>query len=324
MRIGLYNESLRGIWDEFVLSSKNGTFLFLRDYMGYHSDRFVDYSLIIWGERGRPLALLPANRSGDGVISHGGLTYGGFVTDSAMKTPKMLELFEETASYLKEHSVRRLVYKTIPHIYHKAPSEEDRYALFLCGARVKRRAVLAVVDETQKITFQKRRLRGVETALKNNLSVRQSEDYESYWRLLTAHIIERYKTMPVHTLDEILLLRSRFPANIKLFVCSNVGGILAGVVVYESDKVAHVQYIASSEEGRALGALDLVFSHLIDDVYGCKPFFDFSTSDENNGFYLNRGLIDQKEGFGARAIVHDHYEIDLTSWETGRLLRVMG
>jgi hypothetical protein len=129
--------------------------------------------------------------------------------------------------------------------------------------------------------------------------VRRSNDYESYWGLLTAHILQRYKTTPVHNLEEITLLRSRFPGNIKLFVCSKVSGdIAAGVVVYESDRVAHVQYVASSDEGRATGALDLLFWHLIHDVYSDKPFFDFSTSDENKRTHRPEGRI-RREGHRA-------------------------
>ena len=37
----------------------------------------------------------------------------------------------------------------------------------------------------------------------------------------------------------------------------------------------------------------------------------------------NEGLIDFKEGFGARAVVHDHYTIDLAGWDPGRLRRAL-
>lgn len=40
-------------------------------------------------------------------------------------------------------------------------------------------------------------------------------------------------------------------------------------------------------------------------------YFDFGISNENNGRFLNRGLIAQKEGFGARTIVHDFYELSI-------------
>lgn len=49
------------LWNEFVRNSKNGTFLFCRDYMDYHADRFEDFSAIV-ESNGRPLALFPASR----------------------------------------------------------------------------------------------------------------------------------------------------------------------------------------------------------------------------------------------------------------------
>ena len=65
-------------WNAFVAQSKNGTFLFDRRYMDYHSDRFEDYSLMFYRED-RLYALMPANRCGDVFQSHAGLTYGGVV-----------------------------------------------------------------------------------------------------------------------------------------------------------------------------------------------------------------------------------------------------
>ena len=64
MKIQCYEDSQKQVWDEFVGGSKNGTFLFFRDYMDYHRDRFEDHSLLIWEDNGRLIALLPANREG--------------------------------------------------------------------------------------------------------------------------------------------------------------------------------------------------------------------------------------------------------------------
>ena len=323
MRIEAYDDTQKPVWDEFVSRSKNGTFLFLRGYLDYHRDRFEDHSLLIRDDKERLIALLPANREGEALASHGGLTYGGFVTDGRMKTPLMLEVFEHTLAYLKENAFTRLVYKSVPYIYHKTPAEEDRYALFLCQAQCVRRGVLTVVSTSHRLPFQKRRVRGIRKALRNGLVTQESHDFEAYWSILTEVLLARYNTTPVHSLLEIELLRSRFPENIRLFACYHGEEILAGVVIYESERVAHVQYIASNEQGRALGALDLVFDFLLTKVYAHKPYFDFGTSDEDNGHYLNKGLIDQKEGFGARAITHDHYEIPLWEWEPGWLQTVM-
>ena len=35
-------------WNRFVAASKNGTFLFERQFMDYHADRFTDCSLMFY------------------------------------------------------------------------------------------------------------------------------------------------------------------------------------------------------------------------------------------------------------------------------------
>ena len=78
-------------WNELVAQSRNGTFLFDRRYMDYHSDRFADHSLL-FSERGKTVALLPANRCGDTLHSHQGLTYGGLVMSQGVTTAKACEM----------------------------------------------------------------------------------------------------------------------------------------------------------------------------------------------------------------------------------------
>ena len=101
VRIEVYSPSRRESWDAFVRRSKNGTFLFFRDYMEYHGDRLVDHSLLLWDDKAELIALLPANRRGADLESHAGLTYGGFVTDERMKVPRMLEVFRRTLEFLR-------------------------------------------------------------------------------------------------------------------------------------------------------------------------------------------------------------------------------
>jgi hypothetical protein len=319
MRVERYDEAAGPAWDDFVRKSKNGTFLFLRGYMEYHRDRFTDHSLIIRDEEGAIVALLPANAADDVLSSHSGLTYGGFVTDDQMKLPKMLEAFEVTLRSLKEHGFRRVVYKSIPHIYHRAAAEEDAYVLFLAEARLLRRGALAVAARDQPVPMQERRRRGARKAQKNDVTVRQTQDLAAYWEILTERLLEAYGTNPVHSLAEMQLLQGRFPDHIKLFAAYRHEEMLGGVLIYESENVAHAQYIAANQQSRGLGALDLVFEELLTVHYRTKKYFDFGTSDEAEGRKLNRGLIDQKEGYGARVVVQDHYDIDLAAWTPGSL-----
>ena len=67
--------------------------------------------------------------------------------------------------------------------------------------------------------------------------------------------------------------------------------------------------MASSEYGKRNDALSLLLRYLIDDVNSARTYFDFGVSPEDGGAFLNEGLIFQKEGFGARSIVYDTYEM---------------
>jgi len=310
MDIVKYSKEKKDKWNEFLYNSKNGLFLFDRDYMEYHSDRFIDFSLMIY-DGDELVALLPANIEEKALVSHGGLTFGGFITNSKMTVPKMLRIFDEAINYLKTKSIDRIIYKCIPYIYHSIPSEEDRYALFRKGARLIRRDVTSTVYLSEKLGFQKIRRRRIKKAVSANLEIKRVDDFKSYWNILEANLAKRHNTKPVHSLEEIEYLHSKFPDNIKLFASYQDDTMLAGVVVYESKNVAHAQYIASSEDGREIGALDIVFAYLINEYYRDKKYFDFGISTENNGLYLNEGLIFFKEGFGARAVVHDFYEVNI-------------
>lgn len=321
MRVARYTPEHRAAWDSFVQRSKNGTFLFLRDYMEYHSDRFHDFSLMIWDASDRLTAILPAHIEPGCVTSHGGLTYGGFVCDTSMTMPNMMLVFDSVLTFLRSESVDTFLYKTIPHIYHRFPAEEDLYALFLCNGRLIRSGVIAAVDYRARLPFQERRTRGIKKALKAGVEAVGTEDFESFWALLTKLLRERYDTHPVHTLEEITKLHRLHPDNIKLFGAYQNGDLIAGVVVYESVRVARAQYIAANDRGREVSALDLLFDFLVNNIYKDKAYFDLGTSDEDEGRILNKSLIEYKEGFGARAIAHNHYILDLTHWEPGLLKR---
>ena len=85
IEIHRYTAAYHRDWNDFVSESSNGTFLFLREYMEYHADRFTDYSLLVY-DGNKLLALLPANRSGDVLYSHAGLTYGGLIVTTRNTT----------------------------------------------------------------------------------------------------------------------------------------------------------------------------------------------------------------------------------------------
>lgn len=300
-----------GAWDSFVEGARNGTFLHRRGYMDYHSDRFQDCSLMVRDDAGRLVALFPADLTGTLVRSHGGLTYGALVIDDAMTMCRMLEVMEVVTRHLRHAGAERLLYKTVPSIYHRQPADEDLYALYRAGARLVRRDVLTVLERSNRGQVQERRARSIRKAQRQGVVVRESTDYRQFWQILQENLAARHGVPPVHSVEEMEMLASRFPAGIRLHAAYRDDRMLAGALLYVSANVSHVQYNAASPDGRRCGALDLVLETLIaSDSYGTR-YFDFGASTEDHGRILNAGLVGYKEGFGARTIVHDAYELDL-------------
>lgn len=298
-------------WNQFVAASKNGTFLFDRRYMDYHSDRFEDFSLMFYRD-GRLYALLPANRKGDTLQSHAGLTYGGLVMDEHTTAAATVELFCELNDYLRKEGFRHVHYKCIPWIYHQLPAEEDLYAIArTCNARLQERDLGTVIIQRNIMRWERVRRRALKRALQAGITVSRSNDLEGFWRVLCDNLATKYDSKPVHTLQEIELLASRFPDNIVLYVATQENTILAGMVLYISSQVARAQYSSATPEGKQLGAIDIIYDRVINHDYSHLPYFEFGTSALGKTNVINESLVFQKEGFGGRGMCFDHYEWSL-------------
>lgn len=308
-----YDPTLRREWDESVCRSRQGTFLFLRNYMDYEADRFTDHSLLCY-HKGRLKALLPAIEKDGTLVSHGGLTYGGFLTNDEVGADDMLALFNSLIAYLLcQTSLRRIVYRPIPYIYSRYPADEDLYALWRMGFSLTERRISSVLPLGAPLPLSQLRSRGARKAQKNSLSVVSDSRFDLFWPILEETLRSRHGVDPVHSLDEMQMLANRFPRNIRLYrVRCNDGTTLGGTVLYVDRCVTHAQYIAASTEGRQCGALDLLFCDLIHHTsWGDVRWFDFGNSVEQGGRVLNSGLIFQKEGFGGRAVMYDTYELTI-------------
>jgi len=298
-------------WDSFVAESKNGTFLLSRPYMDYHADRFSDCSLMFRLD-GRLYALLPACRQGDSIVSHGGLTYGGLIINHHATAERVAVLFDELNSYLSRCGIGEVIYKAIPHIYHRIPAEEDLYALFkVCHAELLSRDIASAIRLRSPLRWRKDRRYRLKKAYEAGITVEQSGDIDGFYRILDGNLSATYGVHPVHSLPEIKLLMSRFPRNIALYAASLDGRMLAGTILYLTPCCAHAQYISASPEGKALSAVDAIYDVLLHTELSSYRYFDFGKSTEQGGRYLNASLIQQKEGFGARAVCYDTYRWDI-------------
>ncbi len=279
--------------------------------MEYHKDRFVDASLLVFkGEK--LIAVIPANRVKDVVHSHQGLTYGGFVIDGALKLKDTMEAFKSVLKHMQNEGVSSFNVKLIPSIYAMVPSEELDYLLFLLQARLIRRDVLSVIDYSAfPMKISNNRKRGLKRAKANGLIVKEGTDFQSFWNIvLIPNLKKRFNRAPVHSLEEIERLHQQFPMQIRQFNVYRDNVIVAGTTVFETETVAHAQYISATEDKQELGSLDILFHHLINTVYKDKRYFDFGISNENQGKNINEGLLYWKESFGARTIIQDFYSLE--------------
>ena len=312
--IRIYQKNDYENWNAFIGQAKNATFLFHRDFMEYHSDRFQDYSLIVLdGEKW--VAVLPANVVGNEVFSHQGLTYGGLVYNEKIKLASVIAIFKCVLFFLDDNKIQKLQLKLIPSIYHQKPAEELHYALFLAEAQLIRRDTLSVIDLNVCYNLSKDRKVGISKGGKNQLEIKEVFGFESFWNeILIPNLAQKHQAKPVHSLEEITKLKALFPDNIRQFNVYEKGVLVAGTTIFEAANVAHSQYISGKEEKNELGGLDLLHYHLLTEVYKEKKFFDFGISNEEQGRNLNKGLSYWKESFGASTIVHDFYEVKTSNY----------
>lgn len=323
MNICRYTDDRKQNWDDFVRESKNGTFLFLRDYMDYHRDRFTDHSLMYYETssqasrkgKGELVAIMPANEAGEVQYSHQGLTYGGLVLSKKIHTCEVGEIFQLTIDYLREHGFSKLVYRQIPSVYHLQPSEEDTYWLWRNKAEMVGCNMMTAIDlhdnntpvSSRKITYYNKLQR-------EGYSVKTDAPLGDFWSILESNLQERFGARPVHTLQEIASLQKTFRKNI---ICCTVhnpqGTVVAGTLLFITQQVVRTQYISASHEGKQCNALDFLMLNLIRH-YRKHPefrFLEFGTSMAEDGVMLNDGLILQKEGFGGRSIACRTFELTL-------------
>lgn len=294
-------------WDSLVERSRSPLFMFKRDYIDYHADRFKDFSVLIY-KGSKPVAALPCNEDGEKVISHGGLTYGGLILGIELHASDVLTIFLAIIEFFKSAGKKELMYKVVPRVFNQYPSDEELYALTRTGGQLVRRDLSSVIKIDVMPKLSDSRKSTARKSFKAGAVFRELQEFDVFHSLLSL-VLEKFGSKPVHTVKELSFLKSKFPDNIRLFGTLRDEQVLAAVLVYDFGEIVHTQYMASSEEGRRLGALDFLLIELIEKTFSSRKYFSFGISTEQNGELLNEGLIRQKEGFGGRGIVHDFYKL---------------
>lgn len=144
-----------------------------------------------------------------------------------------------------------------------------------------------------------------------DVQVKVSVDYPAFWTILTKNLSQAHGRQPVHTLAEIEYLRDQNPGHLVLYAAHMGAEMLAGALVFQDSRqgFVHTQYIAGSPQGKRVGAVDALLAHIIESSKAHFQRFSFGVSTVQGA--VNRGLLNQKEGFGAVAEANDTYTLKL-------------
>jgi hypothetical protein len=308
-QVKIYQEEYFSLWNNFVANAKNATFLFHRDFMEYHQDRFNDFSLLIFDSKEKLVAILPANILENEVFSHQGLTYGGLVILPKTYFNDYLNIFKTILKFLFQNNIITLFYKEVPSFFNTYFSDEFHYIIFQAKGKLIKKEIFSVIDLKKEFSFNKGRNLILKKNLKEQYQIKNNDNPDNFWnKILQPLLTEKYQTKPTHSLEEIKKLMQLFSHEILLYEVWEQEELKAGTVLFISKNVVHCQYISKKIEKNNY-ALDYLFQYLIFDRFKDFDYFDFGTSHQENGSKINNGLLFWKESFGAKSVVQNYYSI---------------
>ena len=307
-----YQESDYELWNTFVSAAKNATFLFHRDFMEYHKERFEDFSLLVF-DKVKLVAVLPANRVDNKVYSHQGLTYGGLVYASKLKIEKIEVILDLLFDFFKSKRIEHFYLHPIPSFYLGQGNAAIDFFLMKRGAQLYRKEMNMVAHLHQEIPISKSKLKHFRRTEVLGLRVVEETNFQPFWeKILEPRLAEKYDAKPVHSLAEIQLLQERFPKNIKQFSAYLEDKIIAGITIFEFENGVKSQYGATSKKGEKYRALDFLFISLLDVFQKRgKHFFDMGIVNDSGEKGFHSGLLQQKEELGCTVWNQDFYKIKL-------------
>lgn len=309
-----FAENLSDTWDDFVWDSNNGTLFHTRKFLNYHPrDRFEDYSLIFKKDN-KWLAVLPATIRHDGnkkiLVSHAGASFAGPVSNSTLSFKDTFRAVKALLGYANHELFTQIVLTLPPQIYFRRPGNYLEFTLLESGFSYSKREVSSVIpldfaDEDTLMIFNPESSRAVRKAIKLGVQGQESDDFVTFYSILRKNLKLRHNVQPVHSLQEVLVLKKIFPKQIRLFSATLDGQMIAGIVIFVCNtRVALAFYVSHDEQMQEYRGVNLLFYHVIRwAIRQNFRFLDFGIFTVN--MKPNWGLARFKESFGAQGVFRD-------------------
>jgi len=315
-----YNTTDQSAWDTFVPRGNNGTLFHLRAFLNYHPEnRFTDHSLLI-KKKGKLFSVFPAAEKKIGgtihLVSHPGASVGSFVVPESLSIADSMALVDCLVTYAKGCEFDRIRITLPPTLYQRRLSNYMDFAFFKQNFHYVKRDITSILflEESLETTVEKFRSshrRAVRKANEKGVLVRQSNDFDSFYRILEKNLNIRHGVTPTHSLEELKHIHELFPDKINLFAAYIDDTMVAGVVNFMvNNHVVLAFYISHDENYAEYRAVNLLFYSIFDwAVQSHFKIYDFGTFtvDEEP----NMGLGRFKENFGASGIFRDTIELTI-------------
>lgn len=310
MELHLYNTTNKDEWDNFVDKSRNGTFMNKRKFLSYHPrGKFHDASCMFY-KKGKLLAVFPAALVDDKIISHPGASYGGLIISKDVKINDVNNIFESMIYFFSniKNDIKEIIIRPPLKIYHKYPSEEIDFIMYKKGFT--REIDLSTCIGLKEISsYQTKKSRqGVGQSLKRGVIVEESNDFESFHKLLTNNL-KKHNAKPVHTVGELVNLKNRFPLYIKLYIAKKDNIPIGAGLIFIFGNVIHTQNLSMDYNYEKLRPINAVVGHIIKE-YKHKDsikYLNFGVSTEGFGKTINWNLFKFKENFGGRGVLVERW-----------------
>ncbi len=348
-------------WDSFIKTNSEGHFFFETDYLFYHKERFEDFSLMIYNDKNNLICVLPAclevvRKSSVGtpttakiIHSHKGLTFGGFIFKDNLSFLEQRQIVFSCLDFLKENDFDSLIIKPLPS-YFQLDNQKNESIHHLLNdnsieskiLRIEANSIITLpkseVDyqETNYQNYSSRKKRNLKKAYQSNLRIEKTELATDFWNIVEDNLQLRHNLSPVHSVNEIQLLKDKFPNNILFSLAKDSQNeTVACSVSFVYQSTIHLQYMAATKKGKEIYALDFLINHLIenhvihyDKIIKTSPTRSFgylslgvselrnsmrnnTGNDTKNTNSINEGLFKWKEEFGAKTFTHFAYQIIL-------------
>ncbi len=312
MPIEIYQQALQKDWDNLIEHSINASLIHFRNYMEYHQDRFEDCSACVFQDD-KLVAVFPAEKENNQIYSHRGLTFGGPLFLEALKPTLIQEVINQLIFFYKESNDKSIYIHPSPEFYwNNSQSYQDLLqVLESCNFKTVKEKVYQTVSLPVSIK-DRGKIWGKKKAEKHYLRVNLSSDFEYFWEnILSPNLSSRHHTNPTHSLEEISLLKKRFPDKIQLWAVFKGDEMLGGCVTFSHRNVIHAQYTAATKEGKSMRALDLLFAEIIEKSAQKYEYLSMGISTDPIKGLPNHGLVKWKESWGAMDYSTPSWEIKL-------------